>query len=199
MPYPALLVITDRRQASMPLPRLLDRVFAAGCRWASVREKDLAPCERLDLVRQLRPIARHHGALLTVHGDLTAAVLCDGVHLGAGGDVAAARARLGPRALVGISRHHPEEGLGGADYATLSPIFETASKPGYGPALGPQALSRLPGAVALGGLTPANAAQARTAGAAGLAVMGTVMRASDPGAMVGELLAAWDDYDIGGP
>ncbi|ASG21509.1 thiamine phosphate synthase [Nitrospirillum viridazoti] len=191
LPNPPLLVITDRRQASMPLPRLLDRVFAAGCRWVSVREKDLAPCDRLDLVRELRPMARHHGALLTVHADLAAAVLCDGVHLGAGGDVAAARARLGPQALVGLSRHHPDEGRGGADYATLSPIFETASKPGYGPALGPQALSRLPGALALGGITPANAAQARAAGAAGLAVMGTVMRASDPAAVVRDLLVAW--------
>ncbi|WP_044564115.1 thiamine phosphate synthase [Azospirillum sp. B4] len=191
LPAPPLLVITDRRQATLPLPQLLDQVFAAGCRWASVREKDLAPSDRLDLVRQLRPIARHHGALLTVHGDLTAAVLCDGVHLGAGGDVAAARARLGPQALVGLSRHHPNAGLGGADYATLSPIYETPSKPGYGPALGPEALSRLPGALALGGITPANAAQARAAGAAGLAVMGTVMRASDPGAVVRALLAAW--------
>nr|WP_246463264.1 thiamine phosphate synthase [Nitrospirillum iridis] len=191
MPVPPLLVITDRRQAILPLPQLLDRVFAAGCRWVSVREKDLASGDRLDLVRELRPIARHHGALLTVHGDLTAAVLCDGVHLGAGGDVAAARARLGPQALIGISRHHPEEGLGGADYATLSPIYETSSKPGYGPALGPQALSRLPGALALGGITPANALEVRVAGAAGLAVMGTVMRAADPGAVVRDLLAAW--------
>ncbi|MEE3626485.1 thiamine phosphate synthase [Nitrospirillum sp. BR 11752] len=191
VPFPPLLVITDRHQATLPLPQLLDRVFAAGCRWASVREKDLAPQERLDLVHQLLPIARHHGAVLTVHGDLAAAVLCDGVHLGAAGDVPAARVRLGPQALVGLSRHHPGEGLGGADYATLSPIFETASKPGYGPALGPQALSRLPGALALGGLTPANAAQARAAGAAGLAVMGTVMRASDPAAVVRDLLAAW--------
>ncbi|MEA1675330.1 thiamine phosphate synthase [Nitrospirillum sp. BR 11163] len=193
LPVPPLLIITDRRQAFLPLPRLLDRVFAAGCRWASVREKDLAPQDRLDLVRRLVPIARHHGALLTVHGDVAAAALCDGVHLGAGGDVAAARARLGAQALVGLSRHHPGEGLGGADYATLSPIFETASKPGYGPALGPRALSRLPGALALGGITPANAAEVRAAGAAGLAVMGTVMRASDPGAVVRDLLAAWGD------
>lgn len=184
-------MITDRSQAVLPLPTLLDRVFAAGCRWASVREKDLAPAERLDLVQRLRPIARHYGATLTVHGDLAAAALCDGVHLGADGDVRAARARLGARALVGLSRHHPDEGLGGADYATLSPIYETPSKPGYGPALGPQALPHLPGALALGGITPANAAEVRAAGAAGLAVMGTIMRADDPGTVVRDLLAAW--------
>jgi thiamine monophosphate synthase len=41
---------------------------------------------------------------------------------------------------------------------------------------------------ALGGITAANAAQARAAGAYGVAVMGAVMRADDPGAVVAALL-----------
>ncbi len=83
----------------------------------------------------------------------------------------------------------------GADYVTLSPVFESASKPGYGPCLGPESLraaaARVPvPVVALGGVTAANAGSCLGAGAAAVAVMGPVMRAADPGAAVAELLAA---------
>ncbi len=88
----------------------------------------------------------------------------------------------------------------GADYVTLSPIFLTGSKPGYGPALGPAALARIARRVglpvlALGGVGPENARACLSAGAAGVAVMGGVMRAADPGAAVRELLAALDPLD----
>lgn len=42
--------------------------------------------------------------------------------------------------------------------------------------------------LALGGITVANAAAARNAGAHGVAVMGAVMRAPDPAAVVAALL-----------
>ncbi len=53
IPWPPLLVITDRRQARIPLERLAGSVFAAGCRWLSVREKDLAPQARRDVLLRL--------------------------------------------------------------------------------------------------------------------------------------------------
>jgi len=196
IPAPRLLLITDRAQARRPLADILDAAFAAGCRWASLREKDLDPAARLALLEELLPVARRHGAVLTVHGDLEAARRCDGVHLGAGGDVAAARAALGPGRLVGLSCHSAAEvrSLSPApDYVTIGPVFPTASKPGYGPALGPGALagaaaSGIP-VLALGGVEAGNAAACRAAGA-GIAVMGGVMRADDPGATVEALLAA---------
>ena len=56
---------------------------------------------------------------------------------------AAARGRL-PQGLIGVSAHAPEEAgaqlRAGADYMTLSPIFLSPSKPGYGPAVGLDAL-----------------------------------------------------------
>src|SRR6266849_4413753 len=99
---------------------------------------------------------------------------------------AAARRRL-PAGLIGVSTHGPEEAAAqlkaGADYVTLSPIFLTASKPGYGPAVGLDALAaaaRLsPGAViALGGINADNLAACLAAGARGIAVMGEIMRAA---------------------
>jgi thiamine-phosphate pyrophosphorylase len=102
------------------------------------------------------------------------------------------------KALVGVSAHSEADiraaAVAGADYVTLSPIFETSSKPGYGPALGLAAIERaaeigLP-IIALGGITPARAASCFGAGAAGVAVMGEVMRAGDPAAVVRRFRAA---------
>ncbi len=95
---------------------------------------------------------------------------------------------LGPAARVEEVRAAAAEG---AVWATLSPYAETASKPGYGPALGPGAFAEddLP-VFALGGIDAGNAAEARLAGAYGVAVMGAVMRAHDPAGVVRDLLAA---------
>ncbi len=84
----------------------------------------------------------------------------------------------------------------GADYVTVSPVFPTASKPGYGPAIGLDGLAgrsrrRAAPVVALGGITPDNAALCRAAGAVGIAVMGEVMRADDPQATVARLIHAF--------
>jgi thiamine-phosphate pyrophosphorylase len=101
-------------------------------------------------------------------------------------------------ALVGVSTHSEADiraaATAGADYVSLSPIFETASKPDYGPALGLAAIERatelgLP-VLALGGITPERAAQCIEAGAAGVAIMGEVMRAEDPAAAVRRFRAA---------
>jgi thiamine-phosphate pyrophosphorylase len=196
---PPLLLVTDRRQAGAPLADNLAAAFAAGCRWASLREKDLSVQEQVALARSLVPIARKWNARLTVHGDIAVAAGADGVHLAAGGDVSGARSVLGPDALVGISIHSVAEARSLdpnlVDYAIAGPIFETASKPGYGPALGSAGIRAIAGAtrvpvIAIGGITPERVVEIIAAGAAGIAVMGSVMRARDPGEEVRALLAA---------
>jgi len=193
-----LLVISDRRQARRPLEELAEAAFAGGCRWFSLREKDLPPAERRALLGALVVLGHRWGAIVTVHNDIDAAAMADagGVHLPSGGSPAAARLRL-PGALIGASAHSAEEASAllsaGADYVTVSPVFLTVSKPGYGPALGTDGLARIVERVAgpviaLGGVTAANAASCRAAGAQGVAVMGEVMRAADPRAAVEAIL-----------
>ena len=197
---PPLLLITDRKQARRPLPELLEAAFAGGCRFASLREKDLAPQDRLALVEEILPIARRYGAALLVHGDLDAAARCDGLHLGAGGDVAAARTTLGEGAWVGLSCHTVEEVRGaaasGADHVTLGPVASTPSKPGYEAQLDMKELGEAARAgvpvLALGGVDESNAGALRQAGVAGIAVMGGVMRAEDPERAVRCLIEAWN-------
>ena len=198
LPCPPLLVISDRNVARRPLEEVAQAAFAGGCRWFSLREKDLAAPERRALLARLVAIGAAFGALVGVHEDAAAAEAAGAgaVHLPAGGNIAQARARL-PRALIGASAHSAPEAAAllaaGADYVSLSPIFLTQSKPGYGPALGIEGLGRaaaLGPIVALGGVGAANAALCLAAGARGVAVMGEVMRAAEPQSAVRAILAA---------
>ncbi|HEV2300021.1 MAG TPA: thiamine phosphate synthase [Stellaceae bacterium] len=198
LPRPPFLVISDRAQARLPLEAVARAVFAGGCRWFSLREKDLPPAERLALLARLVAIGEGFDALVGVHADVAAAEAAGAgaVHLPAGGSIAQARARL-PRALIGASAHSAAEAAAllaaGADYVSLSPVFVSPSKPGYGPALGIEGLARaaalgLGPIVALGGIGAANAALCLAAGASGVAVMGEAMRAADPRSAVRHIL-----------
>ena len=200
LPAPPLLVISDRGQARRFLLEVAEAAFAGGCRWFSLREKDLPPLERRDLLAALVGLGRRFGAAVMAHQDVEAAAAAGaaGVHLPSGGDPQAARARL-PGALIGASAHSAAEAASllaaGADYVTVSPVFLTVSKPGYGPALGLDGLAAIIAKaggpiVALGGITAANAALCRAAGAYGVAVMGEVMRAADPQIVVERILGA---------
>lgn len=202
LPAPPLLLITDRTQARAPLADIAAAAFAAGLRWVSVREKDLPDAGQMSLVAVLKEAGRPFGARVMLHGapDLARAAGADGVHLAAGVNAAAARALMGPSALIGQSIHGGEEAAAAdpacLDYVVAGPAFETASKPGYGPALEEAGLSRLVRAspvpvLALGGIDRETIAPCRRAGVAGIAVMGGVMRADDPHAQTHALLAAW--------
>jgi thiamine-phosphate pyrophosphorylase len=198
LPVPPLLVISDRRQARLPLEEVAEAVFAGGCRWFSLREKDLPPAERRALLGTLVMLGRRWGATVTVHEDVEAAAIAEaaGVHLPSSGNLEAVRTRL-PHPLIGASAHSAEEASAllsaGADYVTISPVFLTDSKPDYGPALGLDGLTsvvrRTSGpVVALGGITAENARLCLSAGAHGVAVMGEIMRSADPRTVVGAIL-----------
>lgn len=200
LPEPPLLIVTDRRQARLPLAEVVRAALAAGCRWVSVREKDLSEEDQIALAATLLPIARRYDARLTLHGEAVLAKACgvDGVHLPAGSDATAGRAMLGPDKLIGVSLHTVTEAEAidsdVVDYAVAGPAFETASKPGYGPEIGRKGLTEIARAasvpiLAIGGLNATRAAEVLAAGPAGIAVMGGIMRAADPGREVSALLA----------
>nr|WP_244528838.1 thiamine phosphate synthase [Methylobacterium gossipiicola] len=179
----------------------IDTLLAGGARWVWFRERDMASGPREILARTTMERVRAGGGTFSLGGDasLAARLGADGVHLPGGTtleEIGQAR-RLLPNGLIGVSTHSVAEvetaARHGADYATLSPIFATVSKPGYGPALGPEAIAAahvhgLP-VLALGGITPETAHACCEAGAAGIAVMGDLMRGSDPGPTLRALLS----------
>jgi thiamine-phosphate pyrophosphorylase len=196
---PAVLVLTDRVAADGAGHDLADVVSAcAGLDVGVVlREKDLARPDRAVLATAVADAARGAAVPLIVASDprLASLVGAAGVHL-----ASVDPQPSGWEGWIGRSCHDEVELLAarsaGADYVTLSPVFETPSKPGYGPALGPEGLRRLAAAApavrvyALAGVTAARVAVCVGAGAHGVAVQGAVMTASDPATEVARLAAA---------
>ena len=197
----------DSSASRTPLPTLVEDCVAAGVDWVQVRERALSGSALLvlcDAVRDAaaRGAARRGGSIRVLVNrriDVALAAGVDGVHLG--GDAvspADARALLGEAAWIGVSAHAPEEidAQGGASYAHLAPVFAPLSKRSTRPPLGLAALARasergLP-VLAQGGVTPARAREILRAGAAGVAVTGSVLSADDPAAAVRALRQALD-------
>jgi thiamine-phosphate pyrophosphorylase len=200
VPHP-LLVVTDRHQAHFPLEIQVAKILASGGRWIWFREKDLPPGARRPVALRLSEIVHNAGGCFTVGGDIDLAedIEATAAHVSSAVGVFNARRRLGKSALVGMSAHGLQDvadaKAAGADYVTLSPIYLTASKPGYGPALGTKVIEKaidfnIP-VVALGGISMINLLAVRNAGASAAAVMGSIMRTEAPELFVSEFLAGW--------
>ncbi|WP_431903853.1 thiamine phosphate synthase [Micromonospora carbonacea] len=182
------------------LVRVVAGAVAGGVRWVVLREKGLPRAERAALAAELRPILAEAGGTLVVAGPDPLGG--DAVHLPAAGPYPPPRPGPAGRArpwLVGRSCHDAAElaRLTIEDYATLSPVYPSRSKPGYGPPLGTRRLGELirfspVPVLALGGIeTPDQVRACLTAGAAGVAVQGAIMRAGDPAGAAAALTTAW--------
>lgn len=194
-----LLVLTDRNQTGgRGLVPTVASAVEGGARAVVLREKDLCDDARAELAWSLRSLLDPAGGVLLLAGPdiaLARALGAVAVHLAAGDPWP----EPGHGLAVGRSCHGASEVVnaadGGADYVTLSPVFASASKPGYGPALGIEGLAAVAATVtipviALGGVTAATAGACLERGAVGVAVMGAVMAAEDPRAATAELVAS---------
>lgn len=185
----SLLVVTDgQRTSGRSLPAVIAGAVDGGARAVLLREKHLPHATRRDLAVAIAAILAPVGGVVLVGSDPT--IPADGVHL-AGADPFP---EPGPR-LIGRSCHNradiEQAAAQGCTYATLSPIFPSPSKPGYGPALTPSALADLPLPTwALGGVDATNAARCIARGATGVAVMGAIMGAPDPASATAAILGA---------
>jgi thiamine-phosphate pyrophosphorylase len=152
-----------------------------GARVLQWRDKSANAARRLVIARSLARLCRSQGVLFIVNDDLelARAVQADGVHLGADdGDLAAARAAL-PNALIGASCYADLERARaavaqGADYIAFGSVFASPTKPQAVRApldLFAQARAFGVPTVAIGGITRANCAEVRAAGAHACAVI----------------------------
>jgi len=128
--------------------------------------------------------AREVALVMNDRPDLAAATGCDGVHIGqedAGYD--AARAAVGPKAIVGVTCHASphlamEAGERGADYVAFGAFFPTATKAAKSQATVDilrwwSTIMTVP-CVAIGGITAANCGALVEAGADFVAVISAV-------------------------
>jgi thiamine-phosphate pyrophosphorylase len=163
------------------------------------REKSTDSSRRLEESRALLALCRGHGVPLIINDDveLAATIAADGVHLGKDdGAVSAARVRLGPHAIIGVSCYDSlacavQAAQEGADYVAFGSFFPSATKPHAVRA----PLSLLTEArvklgiplCAIGGITPQNGGELVNAGADMLAVIQGLFGAED-------VIAAARDY-----
>ncbi len=198
-----LYIITDRHQcAPTPLTEVISELLDAGVPAIQLREKDLNSDELIHLAQPIAELCRNYNAQLFVNTDTRVAhnVGAAGVHLPANAEpVSSVKAQIGDGFSIGCSVHSFEaaekRAAEGADFLTYSPIYPTASKPGYGPAVGVENLAKLVARVklpvfALGGITPARVAECLAAGAFGVAGMSGVMAPKNAGEQAKHYLEA---------
>ncbi|GAB3783151.1 Nudix family hydrolase [Dyella agri] len=156
----------------------IGRAIEAGERLLQLRLPRWPREEVREFAAALLPSARRHGAQLLLNADIEGAqALGVGVHLTGAQLAALAERPLPLLQVVGASCHDAVQLAQalrvGADFASLSPVAVTASHPQAAP-LGWGSFQALAEAAAmpvyaLGGMTPAQLAQARAAGAQGVA------------------------------
>jgi thiamine-phosphate pyrophosphorylase len=178
--------------------RLLARVaplLGAGVAWLQYRNKAASPALRGEQAAALQALCASERVPLLVNDDaaLAAEIGAAGVHLGEDdGDIATARALLGPATILGASCYDSLDlarraVAGGASYVAFGAFFPTTSKAvtrRAAPALLAGAAGLGVPRVAIGGITPGNGRALVEAGADLLAVIGGVFDAHDPVAAV---------------
>jgi thiamine-phosphate pyrophosphorylase len=165
--------------------------IAGGARLIQYRDKLSDAATRLANARQLRQRCRDAGVRFIVNDDmqLAAEVEADGVHLGkSDGAIGTARALLGEKVLIGVScsgdlARALAAQQQGADYVAFGRFYDSNTKPDA-PLASIEVLRearaqlRLP-IVAIGGVTPDNAAPLLAAGAGMIAAVDGVFGAAN--------------------
>ena len=194
---PAKLYLISPQEVGGGFPDRLRSALGAGIAAAfQLRVKNVGDHELARLAEPLQRICADANVAFIVNDNASLAkrLGADGVHLGqSDGDMREARALLGPSAQIGRTCHDSrhlamEAGEAGADYVAFGAFYPTTTKPSdYRP--DPSILSwwstlfEIP-CVAIGGITPDNAAPLVRAGADFLAVCQAVWGRDDPAAAV---------------
>ncbi len=189
--HKGLYAVTPDKLDTAELQRRVELALLGGARLVQYRNKQADSVLRREQAAALVSLCHRLGGRLIVNDDLALAleVGADGAHLGReDGDLAAARAQLGPGKILGVSCYNEmararEAKRIDADYIAFGSVFASATKPGAVPApltLLAQAKAELGLPVcAIGGITLQNAPQLIAAGAGLLAVITDLFEASD--------------------
>lgn len=190
MTWRGLYAITDERLLAGHLLAAVSAALAGGAVLVQYRDKSGDNARRLAEAGALLALCRCHGVPLLINDDvgLALATGADGVHLGRGdGSLQAARARLGPDAIIGATCHGSlafaeQAAREGASYLAFGAMHVSATKPDAHPAtLDTLTAARRFGlpVVAIGGISADNARPIIAAGADCVAVVSDLWTAPD--------------------
>ena len=193
-PRRGLYAVTPEDRTGADLADAVAAAVDSGAKAVQYRDKSADPGRRRRDAGSLLAVCRRRGVPLVINDDVDLAldVGADGVHLGRDDEtLAAARARLGEAAIIGVSCYDDGSralaaARGGADYVAFGSFFPSATKPGAVRAT-PDLVARMrtlieAPIVAIGGITADNAPALLASGVDSLAVVSAVFGASDVGA-----------------
>jgi thiamine-phosphate diphosphorylase len=179
---------------------LAAELLAAGAAILQVRVKKGGSGAFLEVARAVREVCTVP-LVVNDRADIAIAAGADGIHLGQDDLPLAAARAIAPGLFVGISTHSLAQAMAaaaaGADYLGFGPIYPTGTKENPDPVVGVGQLARVVAAVAplpvvaIGGITPARAAEIADAGAAAACVISAVNRAADVVAAGRQVAAAF--------
>ena len=186
------ILITNRKICEAKLVDIISQAIDGGVETVQLREKDLSTVELYNLANEIREITREKGANLIINDrvDIALAVDADGVHLGWQSlGIEIVRKMIGHDKLIGFSAHNLHEAEkaenSGADYVTISPIFDTKYKDYFVKPLGTEKIGKIKEeidipVIALGGINENNVNGVLENGADGIAVISAILQSENP-------------------
>lgn len=189
-------------------PARLAALLDGGVDLVQLRMKDAPDLEVLREAAWMREACAAAGVpfLLNDRPDLALRCGADGVHVGQSDTpVAAARAELGPEAIVGLSTHAPRQlaaAPAAADYVAVGPVWATPTKPGR-PGVGLTYVRHAAAHAgarpwfAIGAIDARNVGAVVEAGARRIVVVRALTEAADPAQAAATLKAALLEAPVG--
>lgn len=202
----SLYLVTDRKvtdKKGRDFYEAVEEALQAGITLVQLREKDVTTEERIAIGRKVKILCDHYDVPLLVDDDIACAkaIGADGVHLGQSDEsLARGRQELGNDAIIGISAHNLEEAQaalrGGADYLGVGALYPTETKKdasclGLGPFREIIAAISLP-IVGIGGIGKKEFPEVMKCGAAGCAMISSILGAEDITATVKAMKIAYE-------
>lgn len=186
-----VMVIFTRALCRGDWHETLRALLGAGARLFQLREKDATAADFSAFAADFCGLATGCAVIVNDRADVAAGVGADGVHVGQDDlPPGAARAVVGPGALVGVSTHNGQEAAAafkaGADYIGLGAMFPTASKKVQSMAT-PETVRAVLQAVTgpvfcIGGVSPGNVVELHHLGVKQAAAGASILGAADPAA-----------------
>jgi thiamine-phosphate pyrophosphorylase len=204
-----LYFVCDRAPGGRPLADVLGPAILGGIDVFQLRDKRADDEELFEAAATAHELCAAADVLFVVNDrpDLAAQAFADGVHVGQDDmPVAQARAIVGPRRIVGLSTHSPDQlaaaghtrpdAVGpSADYVAVGPVHATPTKPAR-PAVGLDYVRHAAAHAgdvpwfAIGGIDATNVDAVLDAGARRIVVVRAIAEAADPAAAARALRAA---------
>jgi thiamine-phosphate pyrophosphorylase len=205
-----LYAVTDPGLIAPPdLAAQVGAAIAGGAALVQYRDKEASDSQRLVCARALLAVCHDHRVPLIINDDIALAVAvgADGVHLGRDdAQPAAARQRLGPHAIIGVSCYNDlpramAAAEAGADYVAFGRFFPSRTKP-HAFQADIETLRRAKQRlnvplVAIGGITADNGTALIATGADLLAVIHGIFGGEDVTAAARSIAELFDDAAVG--